>query len=71
MQENPLAAPHNPSAVGAVAVEVGALEVALPVDEAVEDAVDAVGDEVGTLPLAARYQLASGSPMHSPMVTPR
>lgn len=59
--------------LGAVAVEVGALEVALPVEveEAVEEAVDAVGDEVGTLPLAARYHLSSSSPMHSPIVTPR
>jgi hypothetical protein len=27
-------------------------------------------DEVATLPVPLRYQLASGSPKHSPMVTP-
>lgn len=62
-----------------VGVEVAPLEVRLADTAAVADAEDArveaqaggvKTDEVATLPLGLRYQFATGSPKHSPIVTP-
>jgi hypothetical protein len=68
----PLVAPHEPSRVAPVGVATAPLDVALP--EPAAKVVDAHAaavktDEVATLAAAVRYQLASGSPKHSPNVT--
>lgn len=44
-----------------------------PQDPSVETLLPGLGEGLGLEPLSVeeRYQLASGSPMHSPMVTPR
>jgi hypothetical protein len=68
----PRVAPQEPSRDAPVGVATAPLEVALP--ELAGKVVDAHAaavktDEVSTLAEAARYQLASGSPKHSPRVT--
>ena len=73
LQVNPVAGPQELSADTAVGVETTALDVRLT--EADDESVDAHAggvktDEVATRPAGLRYQLASGSPKHSPMVTP-
>jgi hypothetical protein len=53
-------------------VAPAALDVRLPeADDALVDAHEGGvnADELATLPVPSRYQLATGSPIHSPMVT--
>jgi hypothetical protein len=72
---NPDAAPQELSVETVVGVEVAPVEVRLPIAELDDDFVEAHAgcaneEVVATLPVALRYQLASGSFKHSPMVTP-
>jgi hypothetical protein len=68
----PTEAPHEPSVETPVAVATAPLDVAVPAEEDARVDAQAGGvktDDVATrLPL--RYQFDSGSPMHSPIVTP-
>jgi hypothetical protein len=68
MQDKPLVAPHVPSCDVPVGVAVGAAD---DVPLAVGVAEAAAEDEETILPDEERYQFASGSPRHSPTVTPR
>lgn len=74
MQVKPLAEPQVASGDVAVAVATTALEVRLPEAEdreKVEAHAGGENDEVeATRFVGVRYQLACGSPRHSPIVTP-
>lgn len=59
---------QEPSGLTPEAVGITVLDVAVAEPLAVAEG---PADEVATLPFPARYQFASGSPIHSPMVTPR
>lgn len=71
MQVYPVLPPHEESGETAVGVTTGALEVALTPVEAVGAQAGALKAEtLAGLEDGVRYQFASGSPKHSPMVTP-
>jgi hypothetical protein len=68
MHDRPTAGPQVPSSEVPVGVAVGTAD-EVPLVAGVADGEPE--DEDTTLPEDARYQLASGSPRHSPTVTPR
>jgi hypothetical protein len=74
-QVKPAVEPHEPSAETPVGVATAPLDVgeaeAMEEDALVYAQAGGVNTyEVATLSVGLRYQFASGSPMHSPIVTP-